>query len=68
MMLTIFRGLSLNIVNIEGHERYYMTPLNPVQIRVLMLLGFSQTIYHELSEKLAIKMSERRVHLLNNHF
>lgn len=62
MMLAVFRGLSLTIVNIAAHERYFMTSLSPVQIRILTLLSFPLTIYHELarqSEKLAIKMSER---------
>ena len=62
MMLAVFRGLSLTIISIDGHERYCMTSLSPVQIRILTLLSFPLTIYHELaeqSEKLAIKMGER---------
>lgn len=62
MMLTVFRGLSLNVVGFNGNDHYCMTPLNPVQIRILTLLEFPLTIYHELvvqSEKLAVKMSER---------
>ncbi len=62
MMLTVFRGLSLNVVSIDGYECYYLTSLSPVQIRIVTLLNFPLTIYNELaiqSEKLAVKMSER---------
>jgi len=61
-MLKVFRGLSLNVVSINGHQHYHMASLTPVQIRILELLSFPLTIYHELTEQceeLDIKMGER---------
>ena len=49
MMLRVFRGISLSIVNIDGQDRSYMTALSPVQVRILTLLGFPLAIYHRLT-------------------
>jgi len=49
MMLRVFRGISLSIVNIDGQDQPYMTALSPVQIRILTLLGFPLAIYHRLT-------------------
>jgi hypothetical protein len=48
MMLKVFRGLSLIVMNIDGVTRMEVTPLNPVQGKILMLLGQSENIYTDL--------------------
>jgi len=51
MMLSAFIGLSLIIVSIDGKNHYCMTPLNPVQTRILgacrtsKITGKMETIY-----------------------
>ncbi len=61
MMLKAFRGLTLTVVHVDGHESYHTTPLNPVQTRILTLLDFPLTLYQSLaqqSEKPVVKMGE----------
>ncbi|MDR3490733.1 MAG: IS1634 family transposase [Gammaproteobacteria bacterium] len=47
-MLKVFRGLSLIVMNIDGVTRMEVTPLNPVQEKILMLLEQPKCIYTEL--------------------
>ena len=47
-MLKVFRGLSLIIMNIDGVTRMEITPLNPVQEKILTLLSQPKSIYTEL--------------------
>lgn len=49
MMLKTFRGISLNEVNVDGVRHLCLTPLTPVQERILELLGLSVTIYLALT-------------------
>ena len=61
MMLKAFRGLTITVVHVDGHESYHTTPLNPVQTRILTLLDFPLTLYQSLaqqSEKPVVKMGE----------
>ena len=62
IMLKAFRGLSLIVINIDGVTRLEVTPLNPVQEKILMLLGQSKSIYTELccnTVELTKNLSER---------
>lgn len=61
MMLRVFRGIYLTVVNFNGADRCCVTPLNAAQTHILTLLGFPPTIYQrleELSGKLSGKMGE----------
>jgi hypothetical protein len=49
MMLKTLRGLSLNEVNFDGARHLCLTPLTPVQERILELLGLPVTIYLTLT-------------------
>jgi len=56
-LLCVFQGLTL--IRMDG--RWYLTPLNALQTRILDLLGFSSDIYHRLIPRFSttqIKMSE----------
>ena len=61
MMLRTFVGIALIGATIGGMDVHSVTPLNPVQSRILDLLGFSPTLYQGLgarSEDVAFQMSE----------
>ena len=61
MMLKAFVGLSLVVISLGGMDSSIVTPLNPVQSRILDLLGFPAAIYQGLatrSAEVAFKMSE----------
>jgi transposase len=61
MMLRAFEGLTLTTIAQAGTVRTYLTPLSPVQHRILQLLGWSPEIYVRLaqhSSKPLFKMSE----------
>jgi len=47
-MLKVFRGLYLIVMSIDGVTRMEVTPLNPVQEKILTLLEQSKSIYTEL--------------------
>ena len=49
MRLKTFRGISLNEVNVDGARHLCLTPLTPVQERILELLGLPVTIYLALT-------------------
>jgi transposase len=51
MMLRVFVGISMVVVNFGGMDRHSVTPLNSVQSRILDLLGFPATIYQGLGEQ-----------------
>lgn len=51
-MLKVFRGLYLIVMSIDGVTRMEVTPLNPVQEKILTLLEQSKSIYTELCEEL----------------
>lgn len=62
IMLKAFRGLSLIVINIDGVTRLEVTPLNPVQKKILMLLEQSKSIYTGLcwnTVELTKNLSER---------
>ena len=61
MMLIAFRGLNLTVINVNEVDRYCMTALNAVQMRILGLIGFPPTIYlgiERQSGKPDVKMGE----------
>lgn len=61
MMLHAFEGLTLTTIAQAGTVRTHLTPLSPVQHRILQLLGWSPEIYVLLaqhSSKPLFKMSE----------
>jgi len=45
MMLRAFCGLNLIVVNVNGTDYCWLTPLNAVQARILALLGLPSTPY-----------------------
>ena len=49
MMLKTFRGISLTEVHVDGAPYLCLTPLSPVQERILELLGLPVTIYLALT-------------------
>jgi transposase len=49
MMLRAFCGLNLIVVNVNGTDCCCMTPLNAVQVRILVLLGFPSTLYQGIA-------------------
>jgi transposase len=51
MMLRAFCGLSLIVVNVNGTDCCCMTPLNAVQVRILVLLGFPSTLYQGIARQ-----------------
>jgi hypothetical protein len=51
-MLKVFRGLYLIVMSIDGVTRMEVTPLNPVQEKILTLLEQSKSIYTELCGEL----------------
>lgn len=61
MMLSTFKGLTLTKITQGGQMGMYLTPLSPVQERILELMGFSPDIYLQLSHHCLeplLKMSE----------
>lgn len=62
MMLRAFDGIDLTISERKkGRPTAWLTPLNPVQERILTLLGFSSELYQRLTDnlhKLAPNLSE----------
>ena len=66
MMLRVFEGRTLTMIAQGGQVRGHLTPLSPVQERILHLLGLSPEIYLRLAHdaaklqslKLLLKMSE----------
>jgi len=60
-LLAAFTGLSLIVFNLGETYQCSLTPLNTVQSRILALMGFPETLYHNLSpipEDIDLKMSE----------
>lgn len=52
MMLRAFAGIYLVVANPSGQRRACVTPLTPLQERILTLLGFSPEIYQRLTDHL----------------
>jgi hypothetical protein len=50
MMLQVFGGLSLIIMNINGKQHAEVSPLTAVQEKILMLLAQPKNIYIGLSK------------------
>ena len=48
MMLKVFRGISLVTLTIHGVKHREITPLTPIQNKILVLLGLSPTCYTAL--------------------
>jgi transposase len=60
-LLEAFKVINLSKIEVGGHTYYHVTPLSALQSRILELLGFSTTIFTDLSLasfKLPYKMSE----------
>ena len=47
-LLKAFGNITLTIVHLPGQVVHHVTPLTPVQTRILELLGLSPTIYTAL--------------------
>jgi transposase len=61
MMLRAFEGLTLTLITEANRTIAHITPLSPVQLRILQLFGFSSDIYLRLSQhfsKPALNLSE----------
>ena len=48
MMLSVFRGVTLSHIKIEGQLHEHLTPLNAVQKRILTLMEIPRESYDEL--------------------
>jgi transposase len=48
MMLSVFRGVTLSYIKIEGKLHEHLTPLNAVQKRILALMEIPLESYDEL--------------------
>jgi transposase len=49
-LLKVFGNITLTIVHLSGQVLHHVTPLTPLQTRILELLGLSPTIYTALAE------------------
>jgi transposase len=61
MMLSVFRGIYLNVLEANDVSVCCVTPLSGVQIRILTLLGFPLSIYRGIEgqfAELSVKMGE----------
>ena len=47
-ILTAFKFLSLTIFSVRGEEYGHVSPLNPLQQKILQLLGLPSDIYSSL--------------------
>lgn len=62
MMLKVFRGISLVVININGKKYTEVTPLTLVQKKILLLLGVPESTYISLEKstiELPNELSER---------
>jgi transposase len=49
-LLQAFRAITLTIVKLPGQRLRHVTPLTPLQVRILELLGLSPAVYTALAE------------------
>lgn len=49
-LLKAFNGITLTVMTFASGTRYYITPLTPLQHRILRLLGISESIYMQLTQ------------------
>jgi len=56
-MLKVFRGLYLIVMSIDGVTRMEVTPLNPVQEKILTLLEQSKSISHRSLKLISSSMT-----------
>ncbi len=47
-LLKAFRGITLTVVHLPGQTIRHVTPLSPLQRRILALLGLPPSIYEDL--------------------
>lgn len=62
MMLKVFRGISLIVININGKKHTEITPLTAVQEKIPLLLGVPKSTYIGLEKsamELPKELSER---------
>jgi hypothetical protein len=57
MMLKVFRGISLVALSINGIRHLEITPLTPIQNKILVLLGLSPAVYTALC-KVPLRMTQ----------
>ncbi|MFQ5343312.1 MAG: IS1634 family transposase [Anaerolineae bacterium] len=49
-LLRAFKGITLSIIDLPGQHIRHVTPLSSLQVRILQLLRFSDSIYTELAQ------------------
>jgi len=49
MLLGAFKGISLTVVEVAGHRSLHMTPLTPLQVRLLALWELPPDLYQRLT-------------------
>ena len=49
LLLEAFRGISLTVVEVAGQQTALLTPLNPLQEKLLSLWDLPADLYHELA-------------------
>jgi transposase len=49
-LLQAFKGITLSIVQLPGQEIQHVTPLTPLQVRILQLLKFTDFVYTSLAQ------------------
>lgn len=48
-LLAAFKEVTLTLIHLPGHQLVHVTPLTPLQQRILHLLGLSPTLYADLA-------------------
>jgi transposase len=49
-LLRAFKGITLSIIDLPGQHIQHVSPLSPLQRRILQLLRFDESIYSELAD------------------
>lgn len=60
-LLRAFRGVSLTVIEVAGRVRAFLSPISPLQERLLELLGWSTDLYERVvahSQEPAFNLSE----------
>ena len=53
MMLPVFRGITLSRITVNGETYEHLTPLTPVQERIVGLIGLPPEIFSRLAPQLS---------------
>jgi transposase len=49
MLLKVFEGISLTVLDVAGQLSYHITPLNPLQVKLLALWDLPPDLFHSLA-------------------